>query len=52
MTGERCVNVGSKSVRRLKTFPVSKAPGLSAISLKLSQRYFKEFVKQTRVGNV
>ena len=35
-----------------QTFSVSKAPGLSAISLNLSQRYFKEFVKQTRAGNV
>ena len=26
--------------------------GLSAISLNLSQRYFKEFVKQTGTGNV
>ena len=35
-----------------QTFSVSKAPGLSAISLNLSQRYFKEFVKQTGTGNV
>ena len=35
-----------------QAFSVSKAPGLSAISLNLSQRYFKEFVRQTRAGNV
>ena len=35
-----------------QTFSVFKAPGLSAISLNLSQRYFKEFVKQTGTGNV
>ena len=32
-------------------FSVSKAPGLSAISLNFSQRYFKEFVKQTRADS-
>ena len=35
-----------------QTFSVSKAPGLSAISINLSQRPFKEVVKQTRAGNV
>ena len=35
-----------------QTFSVSMVPGLSAISINLSQRPFKEFVKQTRAGNV
>ena len=35
-----------------QTFSVSKNPGLSAISINLSQRPFKEFVNQTRAGNV
>ena len=35
-----------------QTFSVSKAPGLSAISLNLSQRHFKEFVKQTRMPSL
>ena len=35
-----------------QTFSVSKAPGLSAISLNLSQRYFEEFVNKPGPGNV
>ena len=34
------------------TFSVSKAPVLSAISINLPQRPFKEIVKQTQAGNV
>ena len=43
---------GFKICTTTQTFSVSMVPGLSAISINLSPWPFKEFVKQTRAGNV